>query len=54
MKLEITGIDLKSLPSAEGKKEYIWEVITSCPDTKCRQLQVSASNGKILADTNSE
>lgn len=51
MKLEITGIDLKSLPAA-GKKEYIWEVVTSCPDTKCRQLQVSASNGKILADTN--
>jgi hypothetical protein len=45
MKLETTSIDLK--PAATN---YVWIVTTACPEVKCRQLQVSAVNGKILAD----
>jgi len=53
MKLGITSIDLKSLPDA-GNKEFVWQVTAHCPDARCRQLQISAINGKILADTNPE
>lgn len=47
MKLEATAINLQN---ATGKQKYIWVVTTACPDMKCRQLQISATNGKILAD----
>jgi hypothetical protein len=53
MKLETVSIDLKKLPSvseAKDKKEYMWVVTTACPEIKCRELQVSADKGKILAD----
>jgi hypothetical protein len=45
MKLEATSIDLK--PAATN---YVWIVTTACPEIKCRQIQISAVNGKILAD----
>jgi hypothetical protein len=47
MKLEATAINLQN---ATGKQKYSWAVTTACPDIKCRQLQISATNGKILAD----
>lgn len=47
MKLEATAINLQN---ATGKQKYIWTITTACPDMKCRQLQISATNGKILAD----
>jgi hypothetical protein len=60
MKLEFTAVDLQSLPfggkdktaanHAGEKLQYMWVVTTACPEIKCRQLQISATNGKILAD----
>lgn len=53
MKIEPVNIDLKTIPQStevKGKTEYMWVVSASCPDIKCRELQVSAENGKILAD----
>lgn len=47
LKLETTAINLQA---AAGKQSYSWAVTTACPDIKCRQLQVSAANGKVLAD----
>jgi len=52
MNLETTSINLKNLPV--DKKEYMWVVTTACPEIKCRELQVSAGNGKILADIKPE
>lgn len=59
MKLETTNIELKSRPVvndgkmiAADKKEYMWVVTTACPEIKCRQLQIAASTGKIIADNN--
>ena len=51
-KLQTTSINLKNQPS-EAKK-YMWVVTTACPEIKCSELQVSASNGKILADIRPE
>ncbi len=53
MKVEPVSIDLKNQPQeteVKGKTEYRWVVTTACPEMKCRELQVSAANGKILAD----
>jgi hypothetical protein len=50
MRLEPTSINLQKQPLNEGKQKYIWLVTTACPEIKCRQLMVSATNGKILAD----
>lgn len=47
------NVDLKYQPQVtelKGNTEYMWVVTTSCPEIKCRELQVSAKNGKILAD----
>jgi hypothetical protein len=57
MKLETTHIDLKKMPSTGELSEvektgYMWVVTTACPEIKCRELQISATNGKILADKN--
>jgi hypothetical protein len=59
MNLQTTNIDLKNLSAVnDGKmiaadiKEYVWIVTTACPEIKCRQLQISASTGKIIADKN--
>jgi len=55
MKLETTETSLQSFDAGkEGKKEYRWVVTTSCPDLKCRQLQIAADDGKILADIKPE
>ncbi len=57
MKVEPVSIDLKNQPQVaevKGKTEYMWVVTTACPDIKCRELQVSAANGKILADIKPE
>lgn len=53
MKVEPVSIDLKYQPQVtetKGKTEYMWVVTTACPEIKCRELQVSADKGKILAD----
>jgi hypothetical protein len=53
MKIEPVSIDLKYQPQVtevKGKTEYMWVITTACPEIKCRELQVSADHGKILAD----
>jgi hypothetical protein len=53
MKVVPVSVDLKNQPQVtelKEKTEYMWVVSTSCPEIKCRELQVSAENGKILAD----
>jgi hypothetical protein len=55
MKVETTSIDLKpasanTKANAAYKAAYMWVVTTACPEINCRQLQVSATNGKIIAD----
>jgi hypothetical protein len=55
MKVETTNIDLKPASpgiktNAADKAAYIWVVTTACPEINCRQLQVSATDGKIIAD----
>jgi hypothetical protein len=53
MKVVPVSVDLKNQPQAtelKGKTEYMWVVSTSCPEIKCRELHVSAENGKTLAD----
>lgn len=53
MKITPVSIDLKNQPRVtefKGKTEYMWVVATACPEIKCRELQVSATNGKIIAD----
>ena len=55
MKVEATAIDLKKYTlNAESNTQqaYIWAVTTACPDMKCKVLEVSARNGKILAEKN--
>jgi hypothetical protein len=57
MKVKPVSIDLKYQPQVtetKGKTEYMWVVTTACPQIKCRELQVSADNGKILADRQPE
>jgi hypothetical protein len=57
MKIETVSIDLKNQPQVtetKGKTEYMWVVTTACPEIKCREIQVSASNGKILAEIKPE
>ena len=57
MNIEPVSIDLKNQPQVtetKGKTEYMWVVTTACPEIKCRELQVSAANGKILADIKPE
>jgi hypothetical protein len=52
-KIEHVSIDLKNMPPVNGaknKKEYMWVVNTACAAIKCRELQIDAGNGKILAD----
>ena len=53
LKVEPVSIDLKHQPQVteiKGKTEYRWIIATACPEIKCRELQVSADDGKILAD----
>ena len=55
MKVEATAIDLKKYTlNAESNTQqaYMWVVTTACPDMKCKVLEVSARNGKILAEKN--
>jgi hypothetical protein len=54
MKIEPVSIDLKNGPEAKDKKEYMWAITTACPEIKCRELQVSADKGKIIADIKPE
>jgi hypothetical protein len=57
MNIEPVSIDLKNQPQVtetKGKTEYMWVVTSACPEIKCRELQVSAANGKILADIKPE
>ena len=57
MKLESVSIDLKKqspVNEAKDKREYMWVVTTACPEIKCRELKISAANGKILADMKPE
>lgn len=55
MKLEITAVNLqKSFGKADavknGKQQYNWLVTTACPDIKCKDVLISATNGKVQAD----
>ncbi len=55
MKLEVTEINLQESAthdknSINKKNQYTWRVTTACAELKCRQLQISADNGKILVD----
>jgi len=53
MKLETTAINLEKTVlnnTNNPKQAYSWAVTTSCPEIKCKQLQISACNGKILAE----
>lgn len=50
MQLQTVETDLRVFTVEDGQKEYRWVVTTACPDIKCRVLQVSADNGKIVAD----
>ena len=47
MKLEATAVNLQKHDTG-----YAWLVTTSCPEIKCRQLTISATDGKILEDKN--
>ena len=55
MKMEATEINLQKAAAYDNnpkqkKNKYIWRVTTACAELKCRQLQISAGNGKILVD----
>ncbi len=52
MDVETTSINLqnKTDTDKDNKQNYAWHITAACPDMKCRQLQISATNGKILAD----
>lgn len=51
MKLEATAADLQKAVGNNSKtNSYMWVISTACPEIKCRELQISADNGKILAD----
>jgi len=56
MELKATAIDLQKLPLNDRadnqniKQEYVWIVTTACPEIKCRELKISASNEKIIED----
>lgn len=52
MKLKTTSVHLKNQPLIE--KKYMWVATTSCPEIKCRELQIDAGNGKILTDLKPE
>ena len=52
MKLDAAAINLQKWSPADDSKtkKYIWAVTTACPEIKCREVRISAGNGKILAD----
>jgi hypothetical protein len=55
MKLEATEVNLQKTPVKGGAKQnskqhYNWLVTTACPDIKCKDVLVSATNGKVQAD----
>lgn len=53
MNVEATAINLVKAPvttESDAKQSYAWEVTTACPDIKCKQVQVSATSGKVLAE----
>lgn len=53
MNIESTAINLTKTPVTEegnSKQPCIWEVTTTCPELKCKPLQISAANGKVLAE----
>jgi hypothetical protein len=55
MKLGATAVNLQKTPvkadtKQNKKQQYNWLVTTACPDIKCKELLVSASNGKVQAD----
>ena len=55
MKLEVTAVNLqktsvKADAKQNSKQQYNWLVTTACPDIKCKDVLISASNGKVQAD----
>jgi hypothetical protein len=55
MKLEATAVNLQKTPvkadaKQNSKQQYTWLVTTACPDIKCKDVLISASNGKVQAD----
>ena len=55
MKLEVTAVNLqktsvKADAKQNSKQQYNWLVTTACPDIKCKDVLISASNGKVHAD----
>ena len=51
MKITIASTELHAWPNKNGKPGFAWKVISACPQLDCRRIEVSAKNGKILADT---
>ena len=53
MKLEATAVNLQkaavSADAKDSKQLYNWLVTTACPDIKCKDALISASNGKVQA-----
>jgi hypothetical protein len=53
MKIDPVSIDLKNQPQVaetKSKQQYNWLVITACPDVKCKDVVISATNGKVQSD----
>jgi hypothetical protein len=53
MKIDPVSIDLKNQPQVaetKSKQQYNWLVTTACPDVKCKDVVISATNGKVQSD----
>lgn len=55
MNLEATAVNLQKAPAStdakrNSKQQYNWLVTTACPEIKCKELLISAANGKVQAD----
>jgi len=46
-----SATELIARTSDVKEETYVWKVITSCPEVYCRRIEISAINGKLLADT---
>jgi hypothetical protein len=55
LKLDATAVNLQKTPvkadaQQNSKPQYNWVVTTACPDLKCKDVLISAINGKVQAD----
>lgn len=55
MNLEATAVNLQKAPASadanqNSKQQYSWLVTTACPEVKCKEVLISATNGKVQTD----